>query len=61
MTQVIYPAPGTFDDWAYAASKNPSLITKCEKYKFLPYPSQMTNGLVFLFELGPHQNQLLGS
>jgi hypothetical protein len=48
MTEVIYPVSGTFDDWAYAASKFPQLITNCLNYQYKPYPVNMTNGLVFL-------------
>jgi hypothetical protein len=32
MNEVIYPARGTFDDWAYAAGKFPALITKCKTF-----------------------------
>ena len=32
MDEVIYPATGTFDDWAYAAGKYNDVITKCEKF-----------------------------
>jgi hypothetical protein len=48
MDEVIYPANGTFDDWAYAASKYPDVITKCLDYEYKQYPPGMTNGLVFI-------------
>jgi hypothetical protein len=32
MYEVIYPATGTFDDWAYAAGKVTGIITKCLGY-----------------------------
>lgn len=32
MNEVIYPAIGTFDDWAYAAGKLSGVITKCEGF-----------------------------
>jgi hypothetical protein len=53
MDEVVYPATGTFDDWAYAAGKFPSIITTCNRYHYAPYPNGMANGLVFLLELGP--------
>lgn len=34
MDEVIYAATGTFDDWAFAASRYPSIITKCQNHKF---------------------------
>jgi len=34
MDEVIYPATGTLDDWAYAATKYPSLITTCKNQPF---------------------------
>lgn len=55
MDEVIYPARGTFDDWAYAASKFPSMVTACKNYQYPAYPSEMTNGLVFIIELGQQE------
>lgn len=55
MNQVVYPVRGGFEDWAYAASwYNASEGKKPTKScPFSQYPFNMTNGLVFLFELGP--------
>lgn len=61
MNEVVYPATGTFDDWAYAAGKFPQFITQCRNIGFVPYPEKMANGLLFLIELGPFQNDLFGS
>jgi predicted deacylase len=38
MDEVVYPASGTFDDWAYAVGKFPQIITKCNGYSYEPYP-----------------------
>lgn len=38
MNEVVYPASGTFDDWAYAAGKFPTIINPCTNYKYEPYP-----------------------
>lgn len=54
MDEVVYPVIGTFDDWAYAASKYPEIMTKCtNNMPKLAYPEGMTNGLVYLLEIGP--------
>lgn len=34
MTESIYPAEGTFDDWAYAASWDDSVPSNCSTYNF---------------------------
>lgn len=60
MDEVVYPATGTFDDWAYAAGKFPSVISTCYGYQYAPYPNGMANGLVFLLELGPKNVKQLG-
>ena len=54
MTESVYPAPGTLDDWAYAGSWDPSVPHRCNAYQYAPYPPNMHNGLMFLFELGMH-------
>lgn len=54
MTESIYPAAGTLDDWAYAGSWDNTVPKKCDNYEFEEYPKNMHNGLVFLFELGMH-------
>mgnify|MGYP006898483904 CR=1 FL=1 len=55
MNEIIYPAEGTFDDWAYAASWDTfNSIKQCNKFKFPEYPLQMHQGLVFILESGPH-------
>jgi len=61
MSETIYSARGTLDDWAYAAGKYPEVITSCVNYQYRPYPKNMANGLVFLVEMGPHNTKLLGS
>jgi hypothetical protein len=61
MTEAIYPARGTLDDWAYAVGKYPEIITSCRNHVYRPYPKGMANGLVFLIEMGPHNTRLLGS
>lgn len=38
MDEVVYPAEGTFDDWAYAASWAESVPPKCHNYTYSPYP-----------------------
>jgi len=48
MSETIYSARGTLDDWAYAAGKYPEVITSCANYQYRPYPKNMANGLVFL-------------
>lgn len=52
MSESIYPANGTLDDWAYGGSWDTSVPLKCKKYQFDAYPKNMHHGLVFLFELG---------
>ena len=54
MNQVIYPAQGTLDDWAYAGSWDSSVPKTCTHYSYEAYPKNMHNGLVFLLELGQH-------
>lgn len=65
MNEVIYPVKGGFEDWAYAASwYNASVpMTPTRSCPFQKFPYNMTNGLVFLFELGPFDvnEQLFGS
>ena len=61
MNEVVYPATGTLDDWAYAAGRFPSIITKCDKNNPAPYPKGMAQGLVFLIEMGPHNAAQYGS
>jgi hypothetical protein len=34
MDEVVYAATGTFDDWAYAAGKFPTIITSCNGFKY---------------------------
>ena len=64
MNRVVYSVSGGFEDWAYAASWEPSKI-HCSPpgISMKKYPPQMMNGLVFLFELGEHSihQQLYGS
>lgn len=38
MDRVVYPAEGTFDDWAYAGSWAESVPFKCDKHTYKPYP-----------------------
>ena len=61
MDEVIYSARGTFDDWAYAVGKHPDIITTCRNYQVEPYPTGMSNALVFIIELGPQNTLWLGS
>lgn len=61
MNEVIYPASGSLDDWAYAVGRYPSIITACDNYQYQPYPQGMASDIVFLLELGPQQTALLGS
>ena len=61
MDEVIYAAKGSFDDWAYAVGRYPSVVTHCQKQSFEPYPKGMASGLIFLLELGPQNSKLLGS
>ncbi len=61
MDEVIYPATGTFDDWAYAAGKYNEVITECQKFQYKEYSKDMANGLVFLIEMGPFQTDYYGS
>ena len=55
INEVVYPVEGGFEDWAYAASwYNASVSTAPSRScNYLNFPYNMTNGLVFLFELGP--------
>ena len=48
MNEVVYPAQGSFDDWAYAVTKFPEIITKCGSKLYNPYPLNMSNALFFL-------------
>lgn len=52
MSEVIYPAVGTLDDWAYSGSWSQSTPPQCKNFSYTPYPKEMHSGLVFLFELG---------
>ena len=55
MNEVIYPAEGSFEDWAYAASwdtLNPT--SQCPSFKFPPYELNTHQGLVYIFESGGH-------
>lgn len=61
MSEVIYPASGTLDDWAYAVGKYPSIINTCNNFEYKPYPEGMGSDIVFLLELGPQQTTLFGS
>lgn len=55
MNQIIYPAEGTFDDWAYAGSWDTvNTIKECTRFKFPEYPHDMHRGLVFILESAPH-------
>jgi hypothetical protein len=49
MNEVVYPATGTLDDWAYAGNWDQSVPAKCDNYVYDSYPANMHHGLVFLF------------
>lgn len=65
INEVIYPVEGGFEDWAYAVSWYTASVpsTPNRNCNFLKFPFNMTNGLVFLFELGPFHvaQELFGS
>lgn len=53
MNQRFYSSRGSFSDWAYGATKHPSLLNSCHNYTYLSYQKNNMNGLVFTIELGP--------
>jgi len=57
MNEIIYPVSGSFEDWAYAASWSPGMLQKCKTFDYAPYPKDMHNGLVYIFEAAPHNIQ----
>ena len=57
INEVVYPVLGGFEDWAYAAAWYSASVSTLptKNCNYLKFPFNMTNGLVFLFELGPFE------